>query len=85
MFYLTKPRAKPRVRKRVATDSSDGPQQSVDLVDLSALPILNPPYREAVSTHQYQPAALNTEQLGEVTRTVIAAMSGSAETPASQE
>uniref|UniRef100_A0A8W8LCK8 Uncharacterized protein n=1 Tax=Magallana gigas TaxID=29159 RepID=A0A8W8LCK8_MAGGI len=79
------PRAKPRDRKRVATDSSgsDGPQHSVDLVDLSGpqhsanlvdfstSPNLT---RETMST-QKQPPALNREQLDEVTRAVIAAMS----------
>lgn len=75
------PRAKPRDRKRVATDSYDAPQHSVNLVDLSTLPNLNPPSREAVSTHQNQPAPLNREQLDEVTRAVIATMSSRAETP----
>lgn len=84
------PRAKPRDRKRVATDSagSDGPQHSVNLVDLSGpqhsanlvdfptSPNLN---RETMST-QRQPPALNREQLDEVTRAVIAAMSCRAET-----
>lgn len=84
------PRAKPRDRKRVATDSagSDGPQHSVNLVDLSGpqhsanlvdfptSPNLN---RETMST-QKQPPALNREQLDEVTRAVIAAMSCRAET-----
>lgn len=84
------PRAKPRDRKRVATDSagSNGPQHSVNLVDLSGpqhsanlvdfptSPNLN---RETMST-QKQPPALNREQLDEVTRAVIAAMSCRAET-----
>lgn len=84
------PRAKPRDRKRVATDSagSNGPQHSVNLVDLSGpqhsanlvdfptSPNLN---RETMSTHK-QPPALNREQLDEMTRAVIAAMSCRAET-----
>ncbi|XP_052713824.1 uncharacterized protein LOC128187419 [Crassostrea angulata] len=84
------PRAKPRDRKRVATDSSgsDGPQHSVNLVDLSGpqnsanlvdfstSPNLN---RETMST-QKQPPALNREQLDEVTQAVIAAMSSRTET-----
>lgn len=69
------PPAKPRDRKRVAIDGSDVPQLHANLVDLSTLPNLNPPSREAVSTHQNQPAALNREQLDEVTHAVIAAMS----------
>uniref|UniRef100_A0A8W8JNL7 Uncharacterized protein n=1 Tax=Magallana gigas TaxID=29159 RepID=A0A8W8JNL7_MAGGI len=72
-----------RPHLRVATDSSDGPQRSVNLVDLfgpqhslnmvdlSTSPNLD---RKTVST-QKQPASLNREQLDEVTQAVIAAMS----------
>lgn len=82
------PRAKPRDRKRFATDISDGPQRSVNLVDLSGpqhslnmvdfstSPNLD---KETVST-QKQTAALNREQLDEVKRAVIVAMSSRTET-----
>ncbi len=82
------PRAKPRDRERVATDISDGPQRSVNLVDLSCpqhslnmVDLATSPNldRETPST-QKQTAALNSEQLDEVTRAVIAAMSSRAET-----
>ncbi|XP_052704241.1 uncharacterized protein LOC128180302 [Crassostrea angulata] len=97
------PRAKPRDPKRAATDSSssDGPQHSVNLVDLSGsqhsvnlVDVSGSQHsvnlvdfstshnlnRETVST-QKQPAALNREQLDEVTQAVIAAMSSRAEIP----
>uniref|UniRef100_A0A8W8N8V2 Uncharacterized protein n=1 Tax=Magallana gigas TaxID=29159 RepID=A0A8W8N8V2_MAGGI len=56
--------------KHAATDSSssDGPQQSVNLVDVSG-------------PQHNQLAALKREQLDEVTRAVIAAMSSRAESP----
>ncbi|XP_052708771.1 uncharacterized protein LOC128183697 [Crassostrea angulata] len=82
------PLAKPCDRKHVATDSSGGSQRSVNLVDLSGpqhslniVDLSSSPYldKETVST-QKQPAALNREQLDEVTRAVIAAMSSRVET-----
>lgn len=53
-----------------------GPQHSLNTVDFSTSPNLD---RETVST-QKQPATLNREQLGEVTRAVIAATSSRTET-----
>lgn len=82
------PRAKPRDRKRVATDSSGDPQRSVNLVDQSgpqhSLNMVDfstsPNLDEEIVSTQKQPAAPNREQLDEVTRAVIAAMSSRAET-----